>query len=397
MSPASTLTPKVGQTPRLRKRPSLLSQNSIASQAAGDERQLEALVSTNAGAWAGSHAVEATTSMKAGFEGVEPEELLTGLCPRSDRPPCEKIQDHNLKEVENVIVDCDGLLFNIEESEGPKACAASYERKNVEFLNTLSEAGKRLIFCDSGSAQSRESFQEQLRRKGISQENCKVWTPASAAAWYLKSRGFVKPLIVSTQVSFVQEVKDLGFDCLSVLDQEGQLIDELSVPDTSADEEHLDAALKLLASADAVVIGPLKDVSALLTALVDSILDLPSELAGPKLVCCCPTRTRRKMKIMRTSVAGQRLSRGTTHEDFVDTQFPSVMVSAALLDTQGFKPGETLMIGRSFEKTARFAYRAGMQSLLILDTLMDQLQLTKETRTECLPDYVAPSLGHIMG
>lgn len=30
--------------------------------------------------------------------GVEPEELLTGLCPRSDRPPCEKIQDHNLKE-----------------------------------------------------------------------------------------------------------------------------------------------------------------------------------------------------------------------------------------------------------------------------------------------------------
>jgi len=33
-------------------------------------------------------------------------------------------------------------------------------------------------------------------------------------------------------------------------------------------------------------------------------------------------------------------------QEFIDAQWPSIMLSAALCDTQRFKPGETLMIGR---------------------------------------------------
>lgn len=298
-----------------------------------------------------------------------------------------------------MVVDCEGLLFNVQESDGPKSCAENYVRKNVEFLNALADAGKRLVFCDSANLQvTRERFLEQLQSKGIKKDRCQVWTPACTAAWYLKLQGSVKPLIVSTQAAFVQEMRDLGFkDCLSIL-EESELIEELSVPDTTAGEDHLEAALKRLGRADAVVIGPLKDMSALMTALIDSILDVVSaQSTWPMLVCCCPPRTRKKMKIMRSSVAGQRLLRGVLHEEFIDAQWPSIMLSAALCDTQRFKPGETLMIGRSFEKTARFAYRAGMSCLLVLDTLEGQLQLTKEMRRECVPDYVAPSLGHVMG
>ncbi|CAL1139826.1 unnamed protein product [Cladocopium goreaui] len=385
------------KTPRVRKRPSMVSQSSSVSQQGQDDRQVDALVSAGVGSWAGSQAVG---SLKTGAEGiVEPEELLTGLCPRSDQPQCGNIKEAHLREVENVVVDCEGLLFNVQESDGPKSCSENYVRKNVEFLNALADAGKRLVFCDSANLQvTRERFLEQLQSKGIKKDRCQVWTPACTAAWYLKLQGSVKPLIVSTQAAFVQEMKDLGFkDCLSIL-EESELIEELSVPDTTAGEDHLEAALKRLGRADAVVIGPLKDMSALMTALIDSILDVVSaQSTWPMLVCCCPPRTRKKMKIMRSSVAGQRLLRGVLHEEFIDAQWPSIMLSAALCDTQRFKPGETLMIGRSFEKTARFAYRAGMSCLLVLDTLEGQLQLTKEMRRECVPDYVAPSLGHVMG
>lgn len=385
------------KTPRVRKRPSMLSQSSSVSQQGQDDRQVDALVSAGVGSWAGSQAVG---SFKTGAEGiVEPEELLTGLCPRSDQPQCGNIKEAHLREVENVVVDCDGLLFNVQESDGPKSCAENYVRKNVEFLNALADAGKRVVFCDSTNVQTRERFLEQLRNKGIKDDRSQVWTPACTAAWYLKSQGSMKPLIVSTQAAFVQEMRDLGFkDCLSIL-EESELIEELSVPDTAAGEDHLKAALNRLGHADAVVIGPLKDMSALMTALIDSTMDVVSEQSTwPMLVCCCPPRTRKKMKIMRNSVAGQRLLRpGVLHEEFIDAQWPSIMLSAALCDTQRFKPAETLMIGRSFEKSARFAYRAGMSCLLVLDTLEGQLQLTKEMRRECLPDYVAPSLGHVMG
>eukprot|EP00435_Cladocopium_sp_Y103_P060726 s563_g22.t1 len=389
------------KTPRVRKRPSMLSQSSTVSQQGQDDRQLDALVSAGVGSWAGS---QATGSLKTGSEGVvEPEELLTGLCPRSDHPKCGNIKEAHLREVENVVVDCDGLLFNVQESDGPKSCAETYVRKNVEFLNALADAGKRLVFCDSANLQvTRERFLEQLQSKGIKKDSCQVWTPACTAAWYLKSQGSMKPLIVSTQAAFVQEMRDLGFkDCLSILEDESELIEELRVPDTAAGEDHLEAALKRLGRADAVVIGPVKDMSALMTALIDGMMEIASEqYTLPMLVCCCPPRTRKKMKIMRSSVAGQRLLRtgpGVLHEEFIDAQWPSIMLSAALCDTQRFKPGETLMIGRSFEKTARFAYRAGMSCLLVLDTLEGQLQLTKEMRRECVPDYVAPSLGHVMG
>ncbi|CAJ1367559.1 unnamed protein product [Effrenium voratum] len=320
--------------------------------------------------------------------GLEPEELLKCLQPRADQPGCAEMKAEDFRKVETVVVDPDGLLWDIQEAEASvKHHAATYLKENVAFINTLLAAGMRVVMCDSLNKQlTRHGFKERLKEKGIS-ETCQVWTPTDTAAWYLKSQGVSRPLVVTTEASFLEDVRKAGFECLDILGEDGQVLPELQLHE-AASGEHLDHALSRFGGADAVVMGPMKDLSPILMALIDTILDRESR--NPLLVCCCPAVVKRKMRIVRNSIACQTLMKSEIREDFVDAFWPSRLQTAALFDSQKLAVAETILVGRP-------AYRSGMRCLLVLDdNLIDQLHLTKERRAEYLPDFVIPRLGQFI-
>ena len=62
---------------------------------------------------------------------MEPSELLKGLQPRSDAPRCEEIAAERLRSVDHLVVDCDGLLWNMHSKEAVESSAERYLTQNA--------------------------------------------------------------------------------------------------------------------------------------------------------------------------------------------------------------------------------------------------------------------------
>ncbi|CAE7670611.1 Aldh3a1 [Symbiodinium sp. CCMP2592] len=381
-------------------RPSLLS---------GDaDRQLEALLSSTPRQWRKSTAAtDRLLRPRRSFlaegptEGLEPAELLTGLCPRHDKPGLETITTGDLREVDTVIFDCDGLVLNVQETDLKKSSSA-YAMENVHIINAILGAGKNVIFADSGHREpSRAAFRKQLKDRGVHSEDAaelQVCLPVDAAVWYIRSQGFQKPLVVSSQVSLFEEVRLAFPSCLCLMDKDGHLRPEFRPGAIhSPSDEEVAVALAAVHGADCVVLGTLaEDLPALAAAAVSTVLG--TDDANPRLVVVAGQQARRKLKSARSSVTCQKILAGAgDSQEFVDMTWPSRLLSAAMFAQFAVEPSKkTLVIGRSLHRSARFAYRSGASSLLVLDNLTAQLNLTKEQRHEYLPDWVLPSLGELL-
>ena len=57
--------------------------------------------------------------------------LLGGLEPRSGAPRCEEISAPRLRSVDHVVVDCDGLLWNMTAKESVESSAERYLKQNA--------------------------------------------------------------------------------------------------------------------------------------------------------------------------------------------------------------------------------------------------------------------------
>lgn len=374
------------------------------------DRQLEALLSSTPRQWRKSTAATATDRLlrhrrsflaEGPTEGLEPAELLTGLCPRHDKPGVESITTGELREVDTVIFDCDGLVLHVQETDLKKSSSA-YAAENVHIINAILGAGKNVIFADSGNREpSRAAFRKQIKDRGVRSEDSaelQVCLPVDAAVWYIKSQGFQKPLVVSSQESLFEEVLLAFPGCVCLMDKDGHLRPEFRPGAIHApSDEEVAVALAAVHGADCVVLGTLaEELPALAAAAVSAVLG--TDDANPRLVVVAGQQARRKLKSARSSVTCQKILAGAgDSQEFVDMTWPSRLLSAAMFAQFAVEPSKkTLVIGRSLHRSARFAYRSGAFSLLVLDNLTAQLNLTKEQRHEYLPDWVLPSLGELL-
>eukprot|EP00931_Biecheleriopsis_adriatica_P060362 TRINITY_DN36245_c0_g1_i1.p1 TRINITY_DN36245_c0_g1~~TRINITY_DN36245_c0_g1_i1.p1 ORF type:complete len:538 (+),score=115.92 TRINITY_DN36245_c0_g1_i1:71-1684(+) len=386
----------------------------LPPRAAGEELERDTLAGAPLSAMPSSRA---SSSSGCPPEGLEPAELVAGLRPRSDGPRAKVPTGTDLAQVETFVIDCDGLLWNIVEDLTSDLSPERYRQENVAFMNTMSQCGMSLIFTDSKGLFSRHELFAKLQSLGLqccnSEESwaCQAvdktfnfLTPGCAAAWYLRKKGTKKPFILTSQASLVADVRASGFsDCVATMDEDGYVLEAFK-GGKQVSSSDLKAALEALEGVDAVVLGSCKEISPLEAAVVMKLLARTDVL--PHLVSCCGINVRRRLKSLRNSVACRSLFPGTVPDcqDFVDMLLPSRLVSAALTDAPedggfGVNPSTTVVVGRTLERHVRFAHRAGMASMLIMDSLAPQLEFMKlsqqDASDESLPDWVLPSLGHM--
>jgi len=109
-----------------------------------------------------------------------------------------------LKDIDNVIFDCDGVLYN-HEKPIPGAKKA---------LRTLKDMGKNVVFCTNNSTKSRAQYVESFKKLfGATFETTQIFPTSFAIAKYLSNRGFHtngKKVYVIGLKGITDELKDAG-------------------------------------------------------------------------------------------------------------------------------------------------------------------------------------------
>lgn len=338
-------------------------------------------------------------------EGTEPEELMQGLQPRPHGPRTAPLLPEDMQRLDTFIIDCDGLLWNPGDCLTTDGDPDEYVRENVAAVNTLIEIGNRLVFLDSKSQPSRQSFLERLEHCGVRVDklgDMPVLTPGLTTSWYLQRQGLKKPFVLTSQGSLVADVKAGGLpDCASCIRDEEQTP---TLFDAKPSTGNFQTLLANMPDVDAVVLGPLgkQEINALEAALCVHILRKEGPSAIP--VTCCGSQPRRRLKSVAGSISCKAMvafAEGEQPQTFVDMLQPSSLVLAALAGEResggfGVDFSRAVLVGRSLEKTCGFAHKCGLASLLIVDNVLDQLEISKETNHRRLPDWVAPSLSRLL-
>lgn len=338
-------------------------------------------------------------------EGTEPEELMKGLGPRPLGPRTAAMRPEELENLETFIIDCDGLLWNPEDFLSDGGDPDDYFRENSASVNALIETGKRLVFLDSKAQPSRQALLERLQHCGVRVDKLNdmpVVTPGLTTAWYLQRQGLKKPFVLTSQGSLLADVKAGGFpDCASSMRDEEQTSALFDAKPSMASFQSL---LANIPDADAVVLGPLgkQEITALEAALCVHILQKGGPSGIP--VTCCGSQPRRRLKSVAGSMSCKVLAafaEGEQPQTFVDMLLPSGLVLAALAGDRasggfGVDFSKAVMVGRSLEKTCGFAHKCGLASLLIVDNVLGQVEISKVTQHQRLPDWVALSLSRLL-
>jgi len=353
-----------------------------------------------------SNASRRLASFADASEGTEPEELMKGLEPRPLGPRTAAMRPEELENLETFIIDCDGLLWNPEDFLSDGGDPDDYFRENSAAVNALIETDKRLVFLDSKAQPSRQALLERLQHCGVRVDRLKdmpVVTPGLTTAWYLQRQGLKKPFVLTSQGSLLADVKAGGFpDCASSIRDEEQT--SAAFFDAKPSMASFQSLLANIPDADAVVLGPLgkQEITVLEAALCVHILQKGGPSGIP--VTCCGSQPRRRLKSVAGSMSCKVLAafaEGEQPQTFVDMLLPSGLVLAALAGDRasggfGVDFSKAVMVGRSLEKTCGFAHKCGLASLVIVDNVLGQVEISKESQHQRLPDWVASSLSRLL-
>uniref|UniRef100_A0A7S0N923 Phosphoglycolate phosphatase n=1 Tax=Pyramimonas obovata TaxID=1411642 RepID=A0A7S0N923_9CHLO len=116
-----------------------------------------------------------------------------------------------LEDIDTLVLDCDGVLWQGEDLiEGSK-----------EALIKLREAGKQLLFVTNNSSKSRAMYVEKFRKLGIHAEKEEIIGASYAAAAWLKNQNFDKKVFSIGDVGVSLELEELGIEVASAEGAEG--------------------------------------------------------------------------------------------------------------------------------------------------------------------------------
>jgi phosphoglycolate/pyridoxal phosphate phosphatase family enzyme len=112
-----------------------------------------------------------------------------------------------LHKVDNIFLDCDGVLWR----------GSHVIPKTVETLEFLRSRQKQLYFITNNSSATRSEYQKKIHDKfGIDVKKDEILTSGFAACLYLKSISFVGKIYVVGSNSLRSELREAGFDVYDV-------------------------------------------------------------------------------------------------------------------------------------------------------------------------------------
>lgn len=306
------------------------------------------------------------------------------------------------------IIDCDEGSFLGENREVPDPAI-------VERLNDIIRYGRRVLFICNSCSWSRRTYVQRLFDRGV--QLCDRRDPAAVlaaernivtlghtAAWYLKRSGFRQPLVVTSRVALVEDLRAAGFPgCPATVADDGEPLEAYSKP---VSEPLLSRLLAAAPEADCVVLGSNDELTSLKVAVIAKCLQRNSvqDAVGgraPALVTSCGPELRRKLRAQGSSSVCRAVGASFAPDTaYVDARMPADMLVSALRSPEaeggyGVDFEKTVVIGSSLDTGIELANRAGMTSLFVTHTLMAQMGVAIEMRPSRLPDWILPSLAEV--
>ena len=116
----------------------------------------------------------------------------------------------SLNDYELIISDVDGVLVREGEPIWP----------NIYAIKSLIDAGKKILLLTNNSGFSRVLLSRQLNSLGLKVPPEHIITSGTATAIYLKEKTDVKTVFVVGEEGLIEELKNFGFQILSIRDLE---------------------------------------------------------------------------------------------------------------------------------------------------------------------------------
>lgn len=334
---------------------------------------------------------------------------------------------HTLK---TFVFDCDGVLWNVADPEKAPASGdtpdsqeqAMQARIMPRVNELLRDDSKRVLFVTNNSHSTREAFIKRLAECGVdfgeltdqsNLDRCarNMVTASFTTAKLLKQKGVKRPLVLTSTVGLLEELKLVGItDFITTYDESsGKQKAEYMREFNKANIEDLMEAHQ---DVDAVVMGWDFHLTTLKVGLAANILRWSMDVRGDKhipLFTCSSDSS----GVLGTSKSGEELravgngAMGTTIASCFDPMLPQIFCgkpSDALLKLMqepeagggyGVDPSTAVMIGDAIETDIEFANKCGMRSLFVLSGVNSMRDMQHSGDPRRWATWVLPSFADV--
>jgi len=318
--------------------------------------------------------------------------------PTSNRPS-KRLSDHD-----TFVIQGSGVLWDV---DMPFTCGTKFETiQELESLCTtklheMLSLGKRAMFICNSTQHSRQTYLEELTKKGIDicrgqsvaarpEAEDSIISPGHTCAWFLRASGARKPFLLSPQRGLLKDLKADG---------------TLDVPDTSdyakeAGATRMSEAMNSTVGTDAVVVDWDKEPTSIQLAVAAKHL---SDQKMPLVTCCSP-HSSKKLKALWNGAWVRSL---TGFHDGVEIdveakgtsmRWPSPAALNALAAPKGsggygVDLDEAVFVSNNLDEI-ECAKQSGMFCAFIMGSVMSRVQLLQfRQQGRAVPDWVIPSFA----
>eukprot|EP00741_Cyanophora_paradoxa_P004913 tig00000849_g4767.t1 len=288
-----------------------------------------------------------------------------------------------VSEVDNFLLDCDGVLWQ----------GANLLEGTLDTLALLKKLGKRVFFVTNNSTKSRRQYIKKFEALGIRDVTPdQIVCSAFSAAAFLDTVGFAhskKKVYVIGEEGVELELMEHNIRYVSSKDHLGMTCTTESFPSIEVDRDIA-----------AVVVA--YDGSFSFYKVVYAALHL-HEIPGCLLVVTnrdggdvIDGRIMPGAGVMVAAVDAARLARGDAGMPaLVNVGKPEPFTLDFLCNKYGLDRSRSCMVGDRLDTDVAFGRRGGLRTLAVLTGVTCPKQLGR-TPAEELPDFVIPSFAHLL-
>jgi len=275
-----------------------------------------------------------------------------------------------LKRHDNILLDCDGVLW-----AGGEAISGS-----VETVDALRKAGKKVLFITNNSSKSRREYSEKLNGFGIATSKSDVITSGSAMADYLFGHG-IKSVYVIGEKGLIEELEGVGIKCVYDKNNASPFMDEADFLSFNADP-----------SVEAVCVG--WDRFFTFRKLTISSIYLQR---GCRFIGANPDISDRVGELLfpGTGPILASIESASGVSPYIIGK-PNPALVKQILERNKMEACNTVMIGDRMDTDIAFANSAGITSVLVMTGVTTEDDLDESHDFSDTPSLVMPSLSSIL-
>ncbi|KAB7505844.1 Glycerol-3-phosphate phosphatase [Armadillidium nasatum] len=284
----------------------------------------------------------------------------------------EKLSVNNkniLSDVENVFLDCDGVIWKQNE----------LLNKANDVIKKLQDNGKNVFLVTNSSVITQDGLWRKCLSFGISlNKDCTI-SSATTTAQYLKSISFKKKIYVIGSQELAEELQSLGFCCVGPMEENYEISHILAM--TQNGELDFDPEV------GAVVVGLDSGFN------YGKIFKASCYLTNPDCIFLgCSFE--KKYSIPNTNYY---LPESATGRKATIIGKPSRFIFDFLSSKFDLKPEKCLMVGDTIQTDIVFGNDCGMKTLLVLTgfSSLEDVEKVRNENEEMIPHYFIESLGDI--